>query len=248
MAHDPVSQRLFVVNADAGLVDVLDIADPTDPELIDTIVAAGSVNSVDVHDGAVAVASQADPAQDPGFVELFDAESNLLASVQVGALPGMLTFTPDGTKIVVANEGEPAGYCEGDAGDPEGSVSIIDVSGGAEYDSGRRPHGRLHGAQRSGRCVASCWGAHLRPGCHCRPGSRARDMAVDAAAATAWVSLQENNALAVVGLAQATVTDIIPLLSAPARFADSVPKHGPQRKSPPGGSTGTAPHLTCVGP
>ncbi len=42
----------------------------------------------------------------------------------------MLTFTPDGTKIVVANEGEPAGYCEGDAGDPVGSVSVIDVSSG----------------------------------------------------------------------------------------------------------------------
>ncbi len=81
VAHDPVSQRLFVVNADAGLVDVLDIADPTSPELIDTIVAAGSVNSVDVHDGAGAVASQADPALDPGFVELFDADGNPLASV-----------------------------------------------------------------------------------------------------------------------------------------------------------------------
>jgi hypothetical protein len=45
----------------------------------------------------------------------------------------MLTFTPDGTKVVVANEGEPDDYCFEDpglAGDPEGSISIIDVSDG----------------------------------------------------------------------------------------------------------------------
>ncbi|KAA5539936.1 DUF839 domain-containing protein [Roseiconus nitratireducens] len=37
----------------------------------------------------------------------------------------MVTFTPDGNKVLVANEGEPD-----DGVDPEGSVSIIDVSGG----------------------------------------------------------------------------------------------------------------------
>ena len=212
VAHDPVSQRLFVVNADAGLVDVLDIADPTNPELIDTIVAAGSVNSVDVHDGAVAVASQADPAQDPGFVELFDADGNRLSSVQVGALPDMLTFTPDGTKIVVANEGEPAGYCEGDAGDPEGSVSTIDVSGGAEnvtQDDVRTAgftalNGRADALRAAGVRI-------FGTGATVAQDLEPEYVAVDAASAMAWVSLQENNAFAVIDLASATVTDIIPL-------------------------------------
>src|SRR4051812_40143664 len=33
-AHDPVSQRLFVVNATNGRIDVLDVSDPTVPTKI----------------------------------------------------------------------------------------------------------------------------------------------------------------------------------------------------------------------
>ena len=32
-AYDPVSQRLFVVNAQAGAIDVLDLSDPENPVL-----------------------------------------------------------------------------------------------------------------------------------------------------------------------------------------------------------------------
>ncbi len=51
----------------------------------------------------------------------------------VGALPDMLTFSPDGSKVLVANEGEAVVEVADDGTmtitDPEGSVSIIDVSG-----------------------------------------------------------------------------------------------------------------------
>ena len=39
----------------------------------------------------------------------------------------MLTYTPDGKYLLVANEGEPNSYNQPDSVDPEGSVSIIDL-------------------------------------------------------------------------------------------------------------------------
>jgi hypothetical protein len=57
----------------------------------------------------------------------FDAEGVFLKAVQVGALPDMITFTPNGKKVLIANEGEPN---DDYSIDPEGSVSIIDVSRG----------------------------------------------------------------------------------------------------------------------
>jgi len=212
VAHDAASQRLFVVNANAGVVDVLDIADPADPTLINTIVASGEVNSLAVREGIMAVAVQSDPVQDPGSVELFDTDGNALAAVQVGALPDMLTFTPDGTTIVVANEGEPAGYCEGDAGDPEGSVSIIDISagaGGVTQDDVRTADFRAFNG-RAGALRAA--GVRIfGPGASVAQDLEPEYVAISDDGATAWVGLQENNAFAVVDLQSATVTEILPL-------------------------------------
>jgi hypothetical protein len=133
VAHDPRTQRLFVVNGAASAIDVLDIADPSAPAFlfsIDVTPHGAQANSVDVHDGVVAAAVQADPKTDPGKVVFFDASGNHLDGVTVGALPDMLTFTPNGDRLLVANEGEPNGYNQPSSVDPEGSVSIVDLRAG----------------------------------------------------------------------------------------------------------------------
>ncbi|WP_407923490.1 choice-of-anchor I domain-containing protein [Algihabitans albus] len=50
-----------------------------------------------------------------------------VTTYEVGALPDLLAFTPDGTKLLGANEGE-----ADDGVDPRGSISIIDLSVGAD--------------------------------------------------------------------------------------------------------------------
>ena len=127
VAHDPKTQRLFVVNAESGNIDVLNILSPHAPTLLFSVELGGIVNSVAVHNGLVAAAVEADPRTDPGKAVFFDAAGDgdvVLAEVEVGALPDAVTFTPDGKRVLVANEGEPN---DDYTIDPEGSVSIIDL-------------------------------------------------------------------------------------------------------------------------
>ena len=83
---------------------------------------------MDAARGIVAVAIEADPATDPGLVAFYNAgDLSLLGTVAAGALPDMVTFTPDGSRLLVANEGEPS---DDYAIDPEGSVTLIDLRAG----------------------------------------------------------------------------------------------------------------------
>lgn len=142
---EKTSGRLFVVNASSGKVDVFDASSASkiaalgapvqSIDLRAMLVANGVVNSTSVVGAAnsvsasgslVAVAVEANPKTDNGWVVFLNASTlGYLRAVGVGALPDMLTFTPDGTRVLVANEGEPAvGY----GIDPEGTVSVIKVS------------------------------------------------------------------------------------------------------------------------
>ena len=134
VAHDPKTQRLFVVNGEDDTIDVIDIADPTTPNKLFSIDLGGNPNSVDVDRGVVAVAVEADDSIDPGFVKFYTVDGVLLNELTVGALPDMLTFTPNGKYLLVANEGEPLDYCVPGEDDPMGSISVIDLGHGGPKD------------------------------------------------------------------------------------------------------------------
>lgn len=208
VAYDPDSQQAFVVNAKAGTVDILDISDPTNPSKVATLATPGA-NSVDVHEGVIAVAEQADDKTQAGTVSFFDAETHdKISEATVGALPDMLTFTPDGTKVVVANEGEPEGYCDGQT-DPEGSISVIDLTGGVDVPQVRTADfgaydGRADELREAGVRI-------FGPGASVSQDLEPEYAAVSEDGTTAWVTLQEANAFAVVDLGSARVTDIVPL-------------------------------------
>ena len=210
-AFDAASKRGFVVNAQKGAVDVIDMTDPAQPAHIGMIdatqlLAGASINSVAVHDGLVAVAVQAANKTDPGLLALYQASDlKLVGQAQVGALPDMLTFTPDGKTVLVANEAEPSDDYQTD---PEGSISVVDVSTLAKPVV-RTADFRAFNNQRAALLAK---GVRLfGPRASVAQDLEPEYIAVSADGKTAWATLQENNAFAIIDVANARVTDIVPL-------------------------------------
>jgi hypothetical protein len=208
-AYDAESQRLFVVNANSATVDVLDLSDPDNPTQlfqIDATAYGGSANSVAVKNGVVAVAIESENPQEPGTVVFLDIDGNLLNTVTVGALPDMLTFTPDGQKVLVANEGEPnSDYTV----DPEGSVSIIDLSAGVENATAT-----IAGFSAFNDQIDQLRAAGVRifgPNATVAQDLEPEYITVSSDSKTAWVTLQEGNALGVLNLETGEITNIVPL-------------------------------------
>jgi DNA-binding beta-propeller fold protein YncE len=211
--YHPPTQRLFVINSDLGGVDVLDVSDPTTPTKVTAIDVAGelagvsSANSVSVATETVAVAIEAETAQDPGQLGFYDPETlDLLGTATVGALPDKVTFTPDGQKALVANEGEPN---EEYTVDPQGSVSIVDISAGADAATvSTADFTRFDGMEEELRSRGI---RIFGPGASTSQDFEPEYVTVSDDSTTAWVSLQENNAIAEIDVESATVTQLLPL-------------------------------------
>lgn len=211
-AYDAQSKRLFVVNGANGTVDVVNLANPAAPVLIGTIDVAAlgaGVNSVAVHKGLVALAIQANPKTSPGVVAFYDASTlSLISSVTVGALPDMLTFTHDGQRVLVANEGEPNSYGLVDSVDPEGSVSVITVNRGGAPAVATAGFGAFNGQEAALRAQGI---RIFGPGASAAQDFEPEYITVSADGRTAYVTLQENNAIATVDVRTASVTSVRPL-------------------------------------
>ena len=217
---DPATESTFVVNANSGQVDIIDSSSPSTPTLSQSLdVAAdiatamsisagevGSANSISVSGNTVAVAVAADDTQATGFVAFYQTDGTFLSAVEAGALPDMVTFTPDGNTVLVANEGEPNGDY---SVDPEGSLTVIDVSGGAGALTQTNVAQVNFQAFNEGGMAPLTGPVRVSA----RAESVAQDLepeyiVVSADSATAYVILQENNSIATLDIASATVTAI----------------------------------------
>jgi hypothetical protein len=230
VAHDPASQRLFVVNGKSNTIDVLKLSADGKASLVSslnpstTVATATNVTSVAVKNGILAAAVGNIDSQAPGYVFFFNAASGAYlahrdfatdlsqAGGVRGALPDMVTFTPDGSKVLLAIEGEPkTDYTV----DPHGGVVVVDISRGvagsvatwcgfADFEASlaalRASGVRIFNDKATGAPTASVQ-ADMEP----------EYIAVSADGTTAWVTCQENNAIAVVNLAIPSVTSIVPL-------------------------------------
>ncbi len=193
VSFDALSKTLWVVGLQG--VDVLDAGSGSLVQHLDTALF-GEANSVAIRNGIAAVAVAAPLKTDPGSVRFYDtATRNFTGQVGVGALPDMVTFTPDGSRLLVANEGEPSALI-----DPRGSVSVIDM------------------ATRSVVATAGFAGNVAFGGSHIRTfngikGGTTMDfepeyIAVNADGSKAYVVLQEANAVATLDLATNRFTTV----------------------------------------
>ncbi|WP_223033663.1 choice-of-anchor I family protein [Hanstruepera marina] len=203
-AFDAKNKKLFVVNVESSQISVFNLSN-LDNVIEETAIsiASGAPNSVAVHNGKLAVAVEASVKQNPGSIMLFDTDtSTLIASYSVGALPDMVTFSPNGQFIVSANEGEPN---DDYTVDPNGSISVIEVVSGSvttlEFDAfaGQQEYLESNGFRVFGPNAS--FAMDIEP----------EYVAISDNSNYAWVTLQENNGVAKVNLITKTIEAIYPL-------------------------------------
>ena len=218
VSYDACSDRLYVVNSKDATIDVLSLADtnsaPSKESTIDLAAAAtaagveiGAANSVSAKQGLVAVAIEAATKQDAGLIALYRSDTlALIGTYTAGALPDMVALTDDARYILTANEGEPsADY----SNDPEGSVTVVDLKEGfdaanavvnqvsfAEFNTGAARAAEMPTGVRLAGPAGTSVAQDLEP----------EYIALNTAGDTAWVALQENNALAIIDIESASVT------------------------------------------
>lgn len=211
VAHCRLTQRLFIANSVAAKMDIVDFANPAAPVLISSIdmTPYGNINSIAVHDGIVAVAIENSNAQENGKIVFFNPDGIYVNEVIAGAMPDMITFSKDYTKVITANEGEPNSTY---SIDPEGSITVVDISGGiANLTNANATQISL--TQFNGQEVAlRAQGIRI----FSTSATVAQDLEPEYVAVSddntkAYITLQENNAILVVDLLTNTIESIRPL-------------------------------------
>ncbi|PBQ31877.1 hypothetical protein CNR22_08870 [Sphingobacteriaceae bacterium] len=200
VAHDPASQRLFIANSIGGKLDIINFVNPSSPVLLYSvpITTYGNINSVAVKNGIVACAIENTNPQDSGSVVFFNINGVYQNKVKVGMMPDMITFNHAGTKVLTANEGEPnAAYTN----DPDGSISIVDISGGvstlSQTNVAHVTFTVYNGQEATLRAQSiRIFGLNANAAKDFEP----EYITVSPDDSKAWVGLQENNALVEINL------------------------------------------------
>jgi hypothetical protein len=214
VAYHQASKRLFVLNSTKTKVEILDFTNPKSIapyKSIDMSVHGIGATSIAVHGDKIAATVDAGPEAN-GKVVLMDSEGNVKSVLEVGNLPDMVTFSPDGRWVLTANEGQPKTDYTVDA---EGSISMIDVSGGITGLTSAQVSTLDFKAFNSKKDSLVAKGLRVF-GVKGGASTLAEDLepeyiTVSEDSKKAWVTLQENNALAEIDLVAKSVTRILPL-------------------------------------
>ncbi|BDS10723.1 T9SS type A sorting domain-containing protein [Aureispira anguillae] len=200
-AYDSTSHQLIITNAATDSIDIIDVTNPAAPIVVggvDVSLYGGGINSVvNLNNGYFAAAIEAPIKQDSGKVVFFDMSGAYVVELMVGALPDMLTVTKDGNKVLVACEGEPN---DAYTIDPEGSIGIIDISGGVMNLTANQVT-----LLNFNNAPATIAGSVQKPNTTYAEDLEPEYIAVNEASTLAGVVCQENNVLILVDLTADTI-------------------------------------------
>ncbi|XP_069138534.1 mesenchyme-specific cell surface glycoprotein-like [Argopecten irradians] len=223
-AYDPKNKMLYIVGETSRLIHILDISDPTNPvrALTHEFTAAdGRPRDIAIcgDEVAVAVTSGIRDVYE-GHVYFFrtltKGESSLQPSenrLPVGSYPDMLTYTPDCDELLVANEGKPGRDVNNKFLDPKGTIQIIrreKTGSPSEKTAGFDGFNDRTDIRIPGRYIpASTW--PLPSPISVAQGLEPEYIAVTADSRYAYITLQENNAIAKLSVADGVISDVWPL-------------------------------------
>lgn len=224
VAYNPDNRKMYTVNGADSSIDIVSLADleskPGNRLVLDKRIdmstldfgrsdgfAFADITSIDINTErklVVAAVQEKDYAKQ-GAVLFMDYEGNVLRTVRVGIQPDMVAFTPDGRYVLTADEGEPRMGYGTDAVDPKGSVSIIDLSAGLTQAAAKVVTFDAYDARRS-ELVADqvVLKKNTMPSVDLEP----EYIAVAPNSKTAYISLQEANAIATLDIEKGEFTSI----------------------------------------
>ena len=238
-AYDPETKRLFVASQIRREIDILDLGDPSRPTKVGSIGVAdlppgidpakleGGFSSLAYRDGVLAVAFAARDKGDTGVVLLSDGQGHPIAGpVDVGYSPNQMRFLPGGRTLLLANTADPSPTV-----DPEASLSLIEL--GKPGRPSRKPSVTSIGFRQFNGREDQLRAAGVRiytPGASAAQDFEPESLTISEDGRTAWVTLERNNAIAVVDLTKRKVRKLLPLgfrdLSKPGSGIDASDQDG----------------------
>jgi 2',3'-cyclic-nucleotide 2'-phosphodiesterase / 3'-nucleotidase / 5'-nucleotidase len=203
--YDPCEEVMYVVNSGAESIDVVDIKDPSNPVrtsqlFLPPALIRFSPTSVVVipFQGVIATANDDDSDDSAnGIVAFFDTTKLVfLGSIIVGNNPDMITITPNGKYLLVANEGPVT-----DTVDPDGTISVVDLSKGiAAVLANPSMYVSTINFNSLDAAPLIAAGVRIQAGKTASQDLEPEYIAVTPDSKLAFVSLQENNAIAKLNL------------------------------------------------
>ncbi|GAA70329.1 choice-of-anchor I family protein [Pseudoalteromonas sp. BSi20439] len=197
-----------LVKDNEGIVNATNLASAITLSLNENTPGDANSIAIDANNQLLAVAMAAKNVGEAGQIAFYNIGGDtpvFIKNVTVGALPDMVTFSHDGAKVVVANEGEPNGDY---SIDPEGTISIIDINNGtiadtalsinfqaynnkqAELEAQGLVFANPTGRTINGNLINTTVSIDLEP----------EYVSISKDNKYAYVSIQENNALAIINL------------------------------------------------